>query len=247
MRAAALPVPHLAVAVAALLLATGCSRNADAPDTPAAVETSGSASPQTSSSAPDVTATPATPSDSVTPLPLLDRLLPTAEVPGLNAQWHWQDGDTGRPPTDPFGVCAKADLLSIGASDVAARSYFPPDDSDDAAAEQVAEFPDAKTAATAWTVLKAWHDRCGRTLGASTVPKIGPLQVVPVSTGTGRWYLVSWNPPGEETARFEALGMVMAGTRIAVLTMDHSGPDHTYPAGKDPMAAMVVAAAGRMR
>jgi hypothetical protein len=40
--------------------------------------------------------------------------------------------------------------------------------------------------------------------------------------------------------------MALDGTRIAVLRMDHSGQDHNYPAGKDPMVGMVVAATGKL-
>jgi hypothetical protein len=165
-------------------------------------------------------------------------------VPGLNAQWKWQDGDTGPAVTDPFGLCAKVDLASIGATEVVERTYFPPDDSDDNAAEQVAEFPDTATAARVWAVLKSWHDKCGRALSADTGLKVGPLTPVPVTAGSGRWYLLSWQPPSEETGRFEAFGMVLSGTRIAVLRMDTSGQDHDYPPGKEPMVGMVTAAAG---
>ena len=179
------------------------------------------------------------------PTALLDRLLPTGLVPGLNSTWNWQDGDTGEPTTDPFGACAKADLLSIGATEVVERTYFPPDDSDDNAAEQVAEFPDATTAARTWAVLKSWHDRCAKSAAADHPGlRVGALTPVPVGAGSGRWYLLSWQPAGEETGRFESFGMVLNGTRIAVLRIDNSGQDHDYPTGHEPMTSMVTAAAG---
>jgi hypothetical protein len=246
MRARALHRTLPAVTLAALLVTAGCADTNDSPGA-AASDTGSPQSPQTSSSAPAVTPAPTTTAASPTALALTDRLLPTAEVPGLTASWQWQDGETGPATSDPFGVCAKADLVSIGASDVVARTYFPPDDSDDSAAEQVADFPDARTAATAWTVLKAWHDRCAGAMDANAGLEVGPLQPAPVVAGTGRWYLLSWHPPGEETGRFEGFGMILNGTRIAVLRMDHSGREHTYAAGKDPMAGMVAAAASRLR
>jgi hypothetical protein len=171
-------------------------------------------------------------------------LLPTDLVPGLNATWKWQDGDTGTPPADPFGLCANADLLSIGATEVVARTYFPPDDSDDSAAEQIAEFPDASTANRAWKVLAAWHDTCRTKRSANPGLRVSRFVTAPVASGTARWYLLSWSPAGEETGRFEALGMVLDGTRIAVLRMDNSAQDHDYPPGEEPMIGMVRAAAG---
>lgn len=232
-----------AALLAGLALAAGCTSTHDSPRKP---QTGSSPSAPGSSSAPEPSATPNSPAASPTTddTPLVDRLLPTDLVPGLNATWKWQDGDTGVPSTDPFGLCAKVDLLSIGATEAVARTYFPPDDSDDNAAEQIATFPDASTANRAWKVLAAWHQRCGRALSADNGLRVGPLTTVPVTAGTARWYLLSWLPPGEEVGRFEAFGMVLDGTRIAVLRMDNSGQDHDYPPGGEPMIGMVTAAAG---
>jgi hypothetical protein len=230
---------------ACLLALSGCGGGGS----PTAAETAQSpAAPSPSRSTPATAE--ASPTDDPTattgaagPAALTDRLLPTDQVPGLNASWRWQDGRTGPASGDPFGSCAKVDLGSIGATEVVERTYFPPDDSDDNAAEQVAEFPDANTAGRAWAVLGSWHDKCTKAITGATAVKVGPLQAVPVASGKARWYLLSWTPDGEETGRFEAFGMVLAGTRIAVLRMDHSGPDHVYPAGQDPMIGMVEGAA----
>lgn len=244
----------LAMASAAMLgpVVAGCSSSAGPTATP---PTSATPSPQTSTSSSEPTPTAATSSPTAptspppttdTPHTLTERLLPTAQVPGLNAQWQWQDGETGPAATEPFGTCAKADLLSIGASDVVSRTYLPPDDSDDNAAQQVAEFPDARTAATAWTVLKAWHDRCDHALRADAALKVGATQPVPVRSGSASWYLLSWHPAGEETARFETFGMALDGTRITVVRIDHSGRTHSYPPGQDPVIGMLTAAASRL-
>ena len=251
MRARTVPRFRSATAAAALLLvASGCTDSDDSPATP---ETPDSPAAQTSAAAPDPTPTTvsATPTPSPEDTPLVDRLLPTGRVPGLNSQWVWQDGDTGVPTSEPFGLCAQtapgADLLSIGATEVVSRTYFPPDDSDDNAAEQIAEFPDAATANRAWAVLGSWRKHCGRTIDADTGLKVRPFVPVPVEQGTARWYLLSWQLAGEETGRFEAFGMVMSGTRIAVLRIDNSGQDYNYPVGKEPMVGMVTAAAGWLR
>jgi hypothetical protein len=243
--------PLLAAAAAAVVLLTaGCT---DSDDKPVAAETPDSPTVQTSSatpepSTPDAPATSEPPADAT---PLIDRLLPTGLVPGLNAEWKWQDGDTGEPTADAFGLCAQtapgADLLSIGATAVVARTYFPPDDSDDNASEQIAEFPDVNTANRAWAVLGSWHKKCGATLSADNHLRVGRFVSVPVQEGTARWYLLSWQPAGEETGRFEAFGMVLNGTRIAVMRMDNSGQDYDYPAGQEPMVGMVTGAAAWLR
>ena len=238
-----------ALLIAGLLLTAGCTDTDDSPSTPEAADRP---SVQTSSSGPEPSPTTAAPdpATSTSPASLTDRLLATADVPGLNAQWQWQDGRTRPARSKPFGLCAQtapgASLLDIGATEVVERTYFPPDDSDDNAAHQVAEFPDAKSATRAWAVLEAWRERCGRTISADVDLSVRPLVSVPVGSGTARWYLLSWSPVGEETGRFEAFGMVRNGTRIAVLRITNSGLDYNYRPGSEPMVAMVKAAADRL-
>jgi hypothetical protein len=231
------------VAVACLAVVVGCAGKDDAPTTAPAGE---SPSVQTPSSTTETPASSGTVSAEPSPAdtPLIDRLVPTGDVPGLNAQWRWQDGDTGPAGTELFGLCAKADLASIGAVSAVERSYFPPDDSDDNAAEQIAEFPDAATAARAWSVLQSWHDQCRHKASANPGLRVRKLIPVPDAAGAARWYLLSWSPEGEETGRFEAFGMVLIDTRLALLRMSSSGQDYNYPAGKEPMVGMVRAAAG---
>jgi hypothetical protein len=167
-------------------------------------------------------------------------------VPGLNRTWRWQDGTTGLGDR-PFGICAKADLGSIGAVKVRERTYFPPDDSDDSAGQLIAGFADPKSASQAWAVLDAWRSRCAATIGSGLGPKVGPETSVTVGGGLqARWYLVSWTPAGEETGRFEAIGMVRDGALITVLRITNSGQDYDYPVGKEPMTSMVRRAAERI-
>ena len=237
-----------ALAAVLVLAATACGARDDDPssepaaDVPTAPVASESASADPS---PSETASPTEPG---TPLPspasLTDRLLPTDQVPGLNARWRWEDGETGKAGTEPFGLCAKVDLASIGATDVVERTYFPPVDTDDNAAEQIADFPDTKSVAQATAVLKSWHKKCKTYLGKAD-SKIGPITPVTVPTGTGSWYLVSY-PEGNDEGRFHAFGFVASGTRIAVLSIDNGGQDYNYPAGQEPMVAMVRAAADRL-
>jgi hypothetical protein len=240
-----------ASAAVVVLLAAGCTDSDDKPaaaETPNATPTARTSSPTPEPSTSTTAATSEPPAETT---PLIDRLLPTGLVPGLNSEWKWQDGDTGAPTADEFGLCAQtapgADLLSIGATDVVARTYFPPDDSDDNASEQIAEFPDAATANRAWAVLGSWHKKCGATLSADNHLRVGRFVQVPVQEGTARWYLLSWQPAGEETGRFEAFGMALNGTRIAVTRMDSSGQDYDYPPGQEPMVGMVTGAAAWLR
>ena len=241
MRALPLRTTLPAALVACLLAASGCGTTAEKP---AAAQTSGSSPTRASTPSTPVPSTATASATASGPAALVDRLLPTGEVPGLNAGWQWQDGETGPASGDPFGSCAKVDPGSVGATEVVERTYFPPDDSDDNAAEQVAEFPDTDTAGRAWAVLGSWHDRCAATVTDATDVKVGGFQTVSVAAGRARWYLLSSTPTGEDTGRFETFGTVQNGTRIAVVRMDHSGQDHDYPPGKDPIIGMVKAAAG---
>ncbi|MFL6060765.1 MAG: hypothetical protein ACJ72E_06015 [Marmoricola sp.] len=234
-RSVSLGTLALTGALAGALALGGCASKDDSPSTPSAGQPPISSAPPTPSvSTPTSTPTTTPPS----PATVIDRLLATGAVPGLNATWHWQDGATGPAGSKPFGLCAKADLVSIGATDVVQRTYFPPVDTDDNAAEQIAEFPDATTTATAMKVLKSWQKRCASSAKGTTV-KVGALRTV---TG-GVEYLVTRTDANADDGLFQAVGLVTVGTRIAVLTMDVVGQDYNYPAGQDPMASMVAAAA----
>lgn len=231
-----------ALTLAVLLGTAGCASKNDAPShetvdpTPTQVTTPAA----TISTSPTPTVTPSV----VTPVTLTDRLLATSAVPGLNATWHWQDGNTGPAGTDPFGVCAKVDLASIGATQVVERTYFPPVDTDDNAGEQIAEFPDTATAARAARVLQSWHDKCKAPETSDRNFQVGALTSTPAGSATGTWYLASWSPTGSDEGRTEAFGIVTVGTRIAVLRIDRGTQAFHYAPGHEPMIAMVAAAAG---
>lgn len=200
---------------------------------------------ETDTATPGATTPPPTPASTLpATATLTDRLLATDQVPGLNAQWHWQDGATGAAEETPFGLCAKADLASIGATAVVQRTYFPPVDTDDNAAEQIADFPDAKTASTAVAVLKSWQKTCASRIPGAD-PSVRAITPVTVSSGTGAWYLASYTL-GADEGRFHAFGFAVSGTRIAVLSIDNGGQDYNYPVGGEPMVAMVRSAAARL-
>ncbi|GAB3990303.1 hypothetical protein [Nocardioides marmoraquaticus] len=85
-------------------------------------------------------------------------------------------------------------------------------------------------------VFRGWHRDCR---GA----RVGPVRALPVPSGTAWWYLSS-RPAGDGT--WEAFGLARDGARLTVLRMEHSGQDHSYEPGQDPLERAVVAAAGRL-
>ncbi|MFL6158291.1 MAG: hypothetical protein ACJ72D_19535 [Marmoricola sp.] len=247
MRPRPAPARHRVTVLAVLctVALTGCTSHDDTPSKASAGDP-----PVTSTPDPSPGATDGPTSSSSVPAPtptvyagLGDRLLATADVPGLAAGWKWQDGENGPAPTDAFSPCAKADLLSIGATEAVQRTYFPPVDTDDYAAEQVAEFPDARTAATAAKVLRSWHDRCPASAG-----KVGPLVAVAAPGATASWYLVSDVRTGAsaDDSQLVAVGIAARGLRVAVTLIRFVGRKTSYPAGQEPMVAMVRAAAARL-
>jgi hypothetical protein len=234
-------VRRASVLVALCALTAGaCASKQDAPSKAGPGESPAPASvtsPTHTQTTPDPGSTPSPGAGPSSPVTLVDRLLPTEDVPGLTGTWHWQDGETGAAGGDAFGLCAKVDLLSIGATDVVQRTYFPPVDTDDNAAEQIAEFPDATTTATAMKVLQSWRQRC-----AAKNLRVSPFTTV----DGGSWYLVARTSANEDDDLFQAVGIATSGTRIAVMTIDKLAQDYDYPAGREPMVGMVRAAAARL-
>ncbi|MCW2783781.1 MAG: hypothetical protein JWP74_298 [Marmoricola sp.] len=242
-------LPRLAVLAVVVALGAGaCTSSGDSPGTAATDQppVTGTPAPVSTTPADGTSPSPTDPSTAVAPTygSLSDRLLATTAVPGLTTDWHWQDGNTGSAGTKPFGPCAKVDLSSIGASDVVERTWFPPGDTDDAAAEQIAEFPDTATAARAAKVLTSWHDRCALPPGTA----VGPTAVVPVPAGSASWYLVTRRGTGSaaESTTYAALGTAVEGTRIAIVLLRTVGRLDPATATHDPVVAMVGAAAGTL-
>jgi hypothetical protein len=228
-----------ALAATAALVLTACGSSdgsgttptSPAADTPATP--SGSAVPSTTPTAPSST-TGAGPAA---------RLLAAGELPPLTAAAPWTQGTTGPPDDEPVGACNDADLRSIGATAVVARTYT----ADAAeAVEQVATFPDRMTTVRASRVLASWRDTCVRRTEDLPRLQVADLQPVGVVGGKGWWYLASWTPKGTAGGHFQSVGAVVGSTEIALVVMDHDGQDHDYPPGADPMIAAVKAAATKL-
>lgn len=155
---------------------------------------------------------------------------------------------TNRAGTSPFGLCQRFDLLSIGALRGLERTYAA---GANTAGELVAEFPDAQNAVRASKVLEAWQRQCrGRVQGRNV--RVRPINQVSVPRGSGWFYLVSYERqvPGQASGRpvghFHSLGLLLAGTRMVLIRMDHDGQDHDYAPGRDPMELAVKAVAAKL-
>ncbi len=250
------PVQRVRVAsgTVALILGSalaGCSVTRD--DEPAGQGGTSSATPSTSvSPSPTATVTVTesaspTPTETSTPPPVgpAAALLTAAEFPQLNASSAWTEKSTGEAGEAPFGLCQKFDLLSIGATSVLERTLATAADgaSTSSAGQQVAEFADSQTAVRAMKVLRSWQSDCASRVTGSRV-KVRAITPVSVSAGTGWTYLVSYVSNGE--GQFHSFGLVMNGTRLALLRLDHAGQDHNYEPGREPMELAVKAAATKL-
>ncbi|MEO5708739.1 MAG: hypothetical protein ABIQ59_02830 [Nocardioidaceae bacterium] len=232
---------------------TTASSPASEPATePGSTETTTSAAPEpseaTTSAAPEPTeTTPAEPAGAGRPS---GRLLSAAEVPGFNEDFTWKQGATRTSePRALFGTCQRFAISSIGATSVAVRHFSPTrpgqPNPPDLAGELVAEFPDTATAQRAFAVLKSWRKQCG-----DRVPprgKVGALQDVPVDGGTGGWYLLTYpSRTSRDDAFFDAQGMTVVGTRIAMVKLRLLGQDYNYEPGQEPMVAALQHAAAKL-
>jgi hypothetical protein len=177
------------------------------------------------------------------------RLLGAGAVPGFNEEFRWTGaGTTTQEPRTPFGTCQRFDISSIGATSVALRGYRPTVRSQDHAGELVAEFPDSTTAQRAFAVLKSWRAKCADQLQRYDRSEVGGLEDVSVDGGTAGWYLLTYGPlPGDPDSQyFDAQGMAVVGTRIAMVEMVLGGQDYNYEPGQEPMVAALQRAAARL-
>lgn len=184
---------------------------------------------------------------------LADRLLTAGQMPGFNDEWTWRVRSTlDREGRRPFATCHRFPMTSIGAMRVVVRSYEGTRSADEGVtgSHLVARFADAKTARTAYDVLRSWRERCAEQLADFERHDVGALETVDVPAGEGGWYLLVYGPPDggiPEEAYFDAQGIAHVGKRVAVLQMRAIGQDYNYPAGEEPMVAGVRRAAAELR
>jgi hypothetical protein len=243
-RAVIVGVAASAVALSGAL--TGCSVSGD--DEPEQQSNSAPTEDVEPTEEPSVTVTPSaeptpspTPSTSSTGLPTPEAtLLTAAELPQLNDSSRWTEAGTSVPGAESFGLCQQFDLLSIGAMSALERTFTA---GEDTAGQVVAEFPDAQNAVRASKVIESWHRECKGQVKGTNV-KVRPITEVAVPSGKGWWYLVSYERRG--TGHFHSLGMVLSGTRMTLIRMDHAGQDHNYEPGQDPVELAVKAVSTRL-
>ena len=260
-RALARPtVAAATLASLAVLTLAGCSQPTTATSERPASSTTKASAPETTPtkkatpSRPAETTTSAAPEPSDTASPDVagsgGRLLSAAEVPGFNDQFAWKDGATrASEPHALFGTCQRFAITSIGATSVAVRDFVPAEpgrvDPPDAAGELVAEFPDTTTARRAFAVLRSWRQQCTDRVPARG--KVGNLQDVSVDGGTGGWYLLTYPSKGTgDDAFFDAQGMSVVGTRIAMVKMRLLGQDYDYEPGQEPIVSALQRASGKL-
>ena len=255
--------------VAALALAGCTDQPKDTANRPAASTSSGTpsaAADESTDASPTETATTES-SASTDPEPTTDatadgtgddssaglssRLLTAAELPGFNQEYRWSGGTTReREPKAPFGTCQRFAMTSIGATAVAVRTFTPPAGAEatDQGGELVAEFPDSTTARRAFAVLTSWRKKCADQLTRYDRSAVGALEGVGVPGGTGGWYLLTYAPvPGDPDAGFfDAQGMALVGSRIAMVELILAGQDYNYEPGQEPMVTAVKRAAAKL-
>jgi len=203
--------------------------------TPTTPSTSSSTPPPSQAVSPTATGAPAS-----TPA---GALLSAAEMPQLNDSSTWTERRTGPAGQQPFGLCQQFDLLTIGALNAVERTFTSGTSGTDTAGQQVAEFPDAQNAVRASKVIEAWQRECKNQVKGTKV-KVRPITDVPVAQGQAWNYLVSYQRRGE--GQFHSLGMVLSGTRMSLIRIDHVGQDHNYEPGQDPMELAVEAVSARL-
>lgn len=227
---------------------------------PSATETDATEAP-TQTETPTVTSSPTTsatsspsPTASATAAParLADRLLAARDLPGFNAEYRWEAGPVApESPSSSFGTCQRFSVTSIGAERALVRRYRPAAAAagSDRAAQLVAQFPDEMTAQRAFAVLEAWRARCADRLTRHTRSEVGDLQPVPVAGGRGGWYLLTYGPvPGDRQSQFfDAQGMAVVGSRLALVSIVLAGQDYNYEPGREPMVTAVRRAAALLR
>ncbi|MGD9957878.1 hypothetical protein [Nocardioides sp.] len=250
------PALLLALAVT-LVTAAGCGDQGapagDGPSTAAASPSAGSSSGASDEPSPEpsaevsVTASdePSATATATRPPGLRSALLTAAQVPPLNTGFSWRTTNTSAEGDEPFGVCQKTPLVSIGATSAQVRTHAAATaGSNDTASQVVARFADAKSAWRTYEVLKSWRSQCADFMRFDD-ERVSDLTEVPVGAGVGHRFLVSYLAANGTDAQIVAYGMTRVGRHISLVQFDVLGQDWNYARGKEP-ASLAVAQINRL-
>ncbi|MFD4328383.1 hypothetical protein ACFWQC_27370 [Nocardioides sp. NPDC058538] len=180
--------------------------------------------------------------------------------------WVESSESTKTGETAPAGnACWQSSMKARGAIATMQRDFLlvtaegGDSDADAYLNETIAEFSSNEEAQAAYEDVLTWFDGCGPEGSDSfkpnpfeNVPMAAPAEGVtglaiygPITAAPGTQY----DPAGrEEDGWFLEMGVVLSGTRIAVLSQLMSGQDYTWPAedGGTPVQQMLPAAADRL-
>ena len=254
------------VTLSSVLTACGDDTVRDAGDEPTVETSTPVESTQTGTPTPSVTATPtATPTTEVpSPTPtqtqtaeesssdLAARLLPARRVGGLNDTWRWRDGETRtvEPPAGQLADCFRFSFATIGATDVATRTYRAPagtDDGEASALQVVAEMGDERTAIRVMEVLRSWRTSCQSRLNDASDQPHRVSSAAELDAGDDAFeYLHTTTGSTRDTTLFEDVAQVRVGRRIALVVVRLDAQDYNYEPAESPASRSVVAAARRL-
>ncbi len=196
------PATRTANRAAAVLLAAatvgalaGCGPEAGGGPADGAPATSASPDPSSSEPSPEEKETEPSGEDDPPAGTLADALLPAGELPGFNDEFTWSEQATApSEPAELAGTCHRFEMTSLGAEEVAYRTYQPDSGEDPPASELVAQFPDEATAARAHEVLLSWRKDCAKRIKGFDRVDVDDLEPVPAGPATGSWYLLTYGP-----------------------------------------------------
>ena len=143
-------------------------------------------------------------------------------MPQLNSTSPWTQARTGAVGARPLG-CARSSI-SLDRSGRGRPAHLR---TVRTRRRAVAEFPTRRTRSRPARSSRGAPRLCGT--GPRHLGGVRPFNEVSVSAGRGSYYLVSYERQGQGRP---LPGLVVSGTRLSLLTMDHVGQDHMYgPAG----------------
>jgi len=195
-----------------------------------------------SSGSPSADESATTASNAPRPRGLRGALLSAGRLPGPDTGSTWRATGTRPETNDPFGVCQKTPLTTIGATEAVVRTYRSSGTGVDAA-QVVAEFADAKSAWRSYEVLKSWRGQCIEFMDFAD-EQISPLTNVAVRAGVGNRFLVSYRGTAGADTEIVAFGLTRVGQYVSLVKYHVTGRDWSYPVGEEPESAAVRRANG---